>query len=275
MPKKYFIIGSPVAHSLSPQIYMALFRQYGFTGYVYHACEVTKNTLPGFVAEAKKSGIAGFNVTMPLKQEVLPYMDYIDQSAQKGVNTVVQSNGQLTGYSTDAQGFFRALDIPEEALQNKTILFIGAGAVAETLADYAYDSLGIKNILVANRTKEKAERLAGRASIRGGSFDMLQIWASECDILVNTTPLGMEGVSEGFKDLSFLHALKKDALVCDLIYHPAKTVFLQEAEQLGHRVQNGLSMLIWQAFYAFEKYTGILPDGEMFTKILSLLKQNT
>ncbi|MGI6153053.1 MAG: shikimate dehydrogenase family protein [Christensenellaceae bacterium] len=273
MPGSFFVIGSPVAHSLSPQIHSTLFERYGLSGFSYGIREVTKAGLPAFLDEVRKTGVSGFNITMPLKQDVLPYLDFIDQSAQKGANTVVQKDGKLLGYSTDAPGFFRALRTKISDLSGKTILFIGAGAVAEALAGYA-SSQGMGRIFIVNRTATKAQKIATQKNMLAGGLDALLGWLPECDILVNTTPLGMAGTNEDFDDLSFLEQLKKGALVCDLIYKPDKTAFLKSAQALGFDIQNGLYMLIWQAFFAFEKFTGILPTDADFEYILSLLQKN-
>lgn len=270
MEKRYCVIGDPIAHSLSPAIYTQLFASYGLTGSIYTRELVTKETLPGFISTIPEHHICGFNITMPLKEAVLPYLNYQDSSVVYGANTVVvEDTVGLAGYSTDAQGFERSLALHGRSFAGAVVVFIGCGGAAQTLIRAA--SGKATSIVVINRTPAHAAALAALPGVTVRSFADLKGSMDSCSLLINATPLGMHGFAADFADLSFLGQLPKNAFVCDLIYSPPQTSFLKEAARLGHDTMNGLWMLIWQAFYAFEKYTGILPDMDAFAAVRKVL----
>ena len=268
MHKEYCVIGDPVEHSLSPMIYNTLFSHYGLDNCTYAKKRVSAETLPGFIASIQQLGICGFNVTMPLKTAVLPYLNYQDASIVCGANTVVvESTSGLAGWSTDAQGFERNLEQNGHSFRGARVVFLGSGGAAQALVHAA--SREAAAVTVLNRTPEHAAPLAKLPGVSVGLLNTENIACAlpDCTLLINCTPLGMTGVQSNFADLSFLAKLPKAALVCDLIYDPPQTQFLAEAARTGHPVLNGLGMLIWQAFYAFEKFTGILPDMNAFAAV--------
>lgn len=270
MEKRYCVIGDPIAHSLSPAIYNALFSLYGFSGCSYTRERVTKETLPAFIASVPERGIFGFNVTMPLKEAVIPYLSYRDPSVVFGANTVVADEPfGLSGWSTDARGFERSLELNGSSFSGAHIVFIGCGGAARALIRAAHGKAA--SIVILNRTPEHAAMFAGEPDTVIAPLADVGAYMAGCTILVNATPLGMAGVAADFGDLAFLAQLPPAAIVCDLIYDPPQTRFLTAAAQLGHRALNGLWMLIWQAFYAFEKFTGILPDMKAFDAVRAAL----
>lgn len=272
MEKRYCVIGDPIAHSLSPAIYTRLFEIYGPPGCTYTRERVTKETLPAFIASIPEHGISGFNITMPLKEAVLPYLTYKDTSAAFGANTVVVEEPYgLSGWSTDASGFEESLRLHGHSLDGAHVVFIGSGGAARTLIRAAAGRATA--IVIANRTPAHAAMFADAPHTTIVPLSELGDHLEGCTLLVNATPLGMSGVASDFRDLSFLKRLPPQALVCDLIYDPDKTRFLAEAERLGHTALNGLWMLIWQAFYAFEKFTGVLPDMSAFDAVRETLSR--
>ena len=272
MTKKYCVIGYPIAHSLSPVIHNALYEMYGLDCQ-YTAYPVDHQSLDSFVGQIHSRGICGFNITMPLKQDILSHLDFVAHDAQDSINTVVVDHGKLCGYSTDAQGFYASLRSLGADYSDKNVVFIGAGAVTSLLCMDAA-SKQAKSIAVVNRTPCKAQKIAESCHAKAAGLDRIQDFMLQCDLLVNTTPLGMSGTGHNFENLDFIDLLPTCATVCDLIYSPPETDFLMKARTRGLQTMNGLGMLIWQAFYAFEKFCGILPTPQDYQTILSKIKQS-
>lgn len=272
MQKKYCVIGDPVAHSLSPLIHNKLYEIYGLGDCAYTLQRVTPGRLKVFIASMEKENIFGLNVTMPLKHEVVPYMDVLDPKVNDSVNTVVRQGGKLYGHSTDAAGFRRALADVCGGYAGQTAVFIGCGNAAKELIRDAAQR-GAKKITVLNRTIGNAQVFADGKTIFADTLDHINNYMGDCSLLINTTPIGMAHMP-GFADLSFVRLLPQNACVCDLIYHPRKTLLLAEAEKHGHATINGLPMLVWQAFYSFEYFLGILPNEADYRTIIGLLAQD-
>lgn len=275
MLKNYCVIGSPIAHSLSPVIHNTLYARYGLNC-AYGKELVETDTLKNFIAALPERHISGFNVTMPLKQEILPYLYHISAEAQEGANTIVVRPDGLYGYSTDAQGFLTALRNIGVDYTGANIVFIGAGTVTKLLACDAVEN-GARSIAIVNRTPQKAKKIAQQINAAHGSLTDISQHLRNCDLLINTTPLGMNGTGHDFEDLSFLKLLPSHATVCDLIYSPEQTLFLKYAGRNGLKTMNGLGMLIWQAFFSFEKWFRILPDQDDYNavaaEIIRILRQ--
>ncbi len=256
---KLSVIGDPIAHSLSPQVHGAALSALG-VAYTYEKIQVKKGALEEFLAYARETGMDGFNLTMPHKVDILPFLSGIDDAAKRfgAVNTVKVKNGKLYGFNTDAGGYAEALKDAGCEVKDSRILILGAGGVVRTLA-LELACRGAKEIRILNRTVAKAEDVAqgvpGAVSVGCLTEEELCQSAEHCDILVQATPLGMHGTEEDFKNLSFLNHLPKAAMVTDLIYNPPETTLLQEAKRLGFKTMNGLGMLIYQALLADRIYT--------------------
>lgn len=266
----YCVIGSPVAHSLSPAIHTKLYEIYGIDDCAYTVRETRADGLPDFIASARSGSYDGFNVTMPLKPEIIPYLDAVGGSITNSVNTVTARDGVLTGYSTDQPGFYRALVQAGGDYAGRNIVFIGCGAVARGLIADAAEK-GARSITVLNRTLENAQAVRDDYGAAIDTPGNISRYTDGCDILINTTPLGMGGNKADFEDLSFMNLLPAHALVCDLIYSPPVTRFLAAAQSAGLKTQNGLPMLIWQAFFAFEIFLGILPNERDYGEVMKTL----
>ena len=237
---KLCVIGSPVSHSLSPAIHAEFLRQAGIDG-SYTAQEVTEDTLPAFVAAAKAGAWDGFNVTMPLKEHIVPLLDELGSEVTASVNTVVVRQGRAIGHNTDGAGFLQALPISPPG---KRCLILGAGGAARAICD-ALLGAGAE-VTVCSR---KGVALPG-ADI----MPWPELHAAGFDLLVNATPLGMAGHGE-FPDLSFLCQLPAHAAVFDLVYHPEETALLRHAKALGLNTVGGLALLYAQAKLSFEYFT--------------------
>ena len=261
--KQLFVIGDPVAHSLSPLLHQAMIDQTG-AAYRYDVRTVRPEELPAFVRWAKDGGCAGFNVTMPHKEAILPLLDEVDATAAScgAVNTVCIREGRAIGHNTDGTGFLDSLAGQGFYPQGRTVLLLGAGGAAKAVG-HALAAAGAGRVIVCARRLERAAALAAQLPGCGEGIvlaqDAIQQAASACDLLVNATPLGMAG-SPAFARLDFLQAMPPHAVVYDLVYHPRRTALLEAAARQGLRAVGGIDLLIRQAVRAFTFFTGETPD---------------
>jgi len=254
------VIGDPVLHSKSPAIHGAMLAALGLD-IPYTAHVVRRGEVREYLSWARGNGVAGFNATMPHKEELIPLLDGLDPAARTvgAVNTVCLRDGKWVGFNTDGVGAVAAL---REGLginpAGLTVTLLGAGGAARAVA-LALSEAGAERVFVCNRTVSRAEELCahdplGRLSPAGLGPDTLRRLAGSSQLLVNCTSLGMEGCPHQFEDFSFLGALAPDAGVFDLIYHPAETELLAQARRRGLRVLNGQPMLVYQAVLALEHF---------------------
>lgn len=261
--KQLFVIGDPVAHSLSPLLHQAMIDQTG-AAYRYAVRTVRPEELPAFVRWAKDGGCAGFNVTMPHKEAILPLLDEVDATAAScgAVNTVCIREGRAIGHNTDGTGFLDSLAGQGFYPQGRTVLLLGAGGAAKAVG-HALAAAGAGRIIVCARRLERTAALAAQLPGCGEGIvlaqDAIQQAAAACDLLVNATPLGMAG-SPAFAGLDFLQAMPPHAVVYDLVYHPRRTALLEAAARQGLRTVGGIDLLIRQAVRAFTFFTGETPD---------------
>ena len=261
--KQLFVIGDPVAHSLSPLLHQAMIDQTG-AAYRYDVRTVRPEALPVFVRWAKDGGCAGFNVTMPHKEAILPLLDEVDTTAAScgAVNTVCIREGRAIGHNTDGTGFLDSLAGQGFYPQGRTVLLLGAGGAAKAVG-HALAAAGAGRVIVCARRVGRAAALAAQLTGCGEGIvlaqDAIQQAAAACDLLVNATPLGMAG-SPAFARLDFLQAMPPHAVVYDLVYHPRRTALLEAAARQGLRTVGGIDLLIRQAVRAFTFFTGETPD---------------
>ncbi len=261
------LIGNPVRHTVSPQMHNAAFRALKLN-YVYLAFEVEAHRLGEAVKGLRSLGARGFNVTIPYKVEVMRFLDRLDPTAEKtgAVNTVVIDD-EMTGYNTDVVGVEAAL---REAgcRGNGQAMIIGAGGVARAAA-YALRRLGYRDIIVANRTRERALRLAQLIEGLGGKPDVTPLekageYSRRCEVIVNCTPLGMVPDTDSTPLRS--KEIPGDSVVLDLVYNPLKTKLLREAERAGARTVDGLVVLVEQGAVAFKLWTGLEPPRDLMRR---------
>jgi shikimate dehydrogenase len=260
--KLFAVLGDPIGHSMSPTMHNDLLSFYEIDAH-YHPFKVNKEDLKTAIKGLKAIGVSGFNVTVPHKSSIIPFLDHVDELALSigAVNTVVNENGNLVGYNTDGLGFIKGLDPYVSSFTDKKVLIIGAGGAARAIF-FTMAKMRPLAIDIANRTVSKAKELIdscpfeskSRSLSLEGAVDHL----GEYDVVIQTTMIGMyPNITETPISLS---NLKKQSLVCDIIYNPLETQFLLEARQRGAMVQNGIDMFVYQGALAFEKWTGIFPD---------------
>lgn len=273
MKKLYAVLGDPIAHSMSPLMHNDLFSYYDIEA-TYLPFQVKSDQLENAVKGLKAIGAGGFNVTVPHKSAIIPFLDRVDDLAMSigAVNTVVNEDGKLIGYNTDGLGFLRGLESYLPELKEQRILIIGAGGAARAIY-FTLAKNGPQAINIGNRTLETAINLVEECPYTTASRAISLAEANEqlleYDLIIQTTVIGMyPKVSE--QPINLFN-IKQNALVCDIIYNPLYTQFLQEAKQRGGRIQNGIDMFVYQGALAFEKWTGIFPDVQRMKE--NVLKQ--
>lgn len=271
--RKLAVIGDPVAHSLSPLIHNTMLSALG-EDYIYLCQPVARGDVKAWLDAAKLLDYAGFNCTMPHKVDMAPLMDELDEDARYfgAVNTVCLRNGKFYGFNTDGRGFYQSLLSKGIDPTGRRVTILGTGGAAKSVALKLLQQ-GAGQITVCNRTLSRAEQLCATAPERmiplGFSPEALAVGASDADLLVNCTSLGMSGVGADFERFDFLEQLPAGTPVCDLIYSPAETSLLREARLLGHPTMNGLGLLVWQAIYALEAFLGRELDGQAMLRVLA------
>ncbi len=260
------LIGHPLGHSLSPKIHAAALAACGLTG-DYSLFPIPPDDLPGLhtlLARLRAGEIHGLNVTIPHKQNVIPLLDALTETAQAigAVNTISAQNGRLIGDNTDAPGFFTDLTrfLEKSNIQNpKTALLLGAGGSARAVF-YALCQAGWQ-VTVAARRLEQAQALAQSLKLSCSHIECIELNAVadwQGDLLVNTTPLGMAPAIETCPWPEHT-PLPDGAVVYDLVYNPRETRLVRQARAAGLPAATGLGMLIEQAALAFEIWTGCRP----------------
>lgn len=263
------VIGDPVGHSLSPCIHRRFMERCGAAG-SYEAVTVTAETLEDLVVQGCRGAWDGCNVTMPLKERILPLLDAVEPwTASCGaVNTVCFRNGRAVGYNTDGPGVVESLRLRDFAPAGQAALVLGAGGAAKAAA-LALAQAGCR-VTVCARTPEKAAALAARCGGGAVLWEELPRAAAEHGLLLNATPLGMEGSPE-FESLDFVQALPTKAVVYDLVYHPTDTALMRAAGHRGLTAVGGLALLVQQAALSFAHFTGMVPDAALCRDILQEL----
>lgn len=251
------VIGTPVAHSLSPALHNAAFAAAG-VDWVYAAFEVAPGAAGGALAAMRTLGLGGLSVTMPHKVDVADAVDVLAPAARAlhSVNTVVRlPDGRLEGHSTDGDGFVASLRDAGADPAGRTVAIVGAGAAARSVVD-ALARAGVAEIAVLNRSADNAAAAAALADGIARVGSPADIRAA--DVVVNATSVGM-GSAELPLDPSLLRA---GQVVADLVYHPLRTSLLAEAEIAGALAVDGLGMLVHQAALQQRLWLGdLLPDG--------------
>lgn len=276
------IIGDPIEHTMSPAMHNAAFEKLGLD-YVYVPFLVPKEALGRAIEGIRALGLRGLSVTIPHKVAVLPLLDKLDPLAEKieAVNTIVNDNGVLTGYNTDASGFLQALAERSIKLEGKRAVILGAGGAARAICFALADQGASTKVLNRRSGMERARELTSRVSELSRSkvraLEMneanLRTVIEESDLLVNATSVGMspdDGQTPVPGDL-----LRAGVVVFDIIYNPIQTRLLKEAEKKGAQTINGIDMLVWQGASAFELWTGAKPPvADMRKAALKTLKSH-
>jgi len=276
------IIGDPIEHTMSPAMHNAAFKSLGLD-YVYVSFKVKSLELRKAIEGIRGLNIRGLNVTIPHKISVMQFLDRIDPLAEKigAVNTIVNDDGILNGYNTDATGFLQTLHNRNIELAEKKVLLLGAGGAARSISNILAQEKARLTILNRKQRQSFAEDLAHRLFVSYGvnakigelTPENLKRAINGVDLLVNATSLGMSPENDETPvPADFLHA---DMTVFDVVYNPLQTRLLREAEAAGARTISGFEMLVWQGALAFEKWTGIkAPVDVMRQSALNLLQKN-
>lgn len=294
--KKACVIGYPISHSLSPVIHNYWLDKYNIEG-SYDAVEVKPEHLEDFITNLDKNGFRGCNITVPHKEEawnIISKLNKLEDAEQEldlpqhvakymqAVNTLVvdeENDNNLVATNTDFLGFSRNLieNAPDFDYRNSVAYIIGAGGASKAIA-FALACLHVQQIIITNRTREKAEEikniLVNDFQYPEDNFDVID-WDrrneffEHCNLVVNTTSLGMKNMPELDVDIS---TLPENSLVTDIIYNPLETKLLKQARELGHVVVDGIGMLLHQAAPGFEAWFGKKPEVTEELKKLVLSK---
>jgi shikimate dehydrogenase len=276
------LIGDPVEHTMSPAMHNAAFKKLGLD-YTYIPFRVRPEELPRAVDGLKALNVRGFNVTIPHKVSVIPLLDSLDPLAEKigAVNTVVNENGGLRGYNTDAAGFLRTLLGRGIEPQDKNIVILGAGGAARAISYILAEKGAHLTILNRKLELEWAEDI--RQLIRedlGREVRVMELTPRKlaaalegAAILVNATSVGMSPASG--RSPAPARLLRRRLVVFDIVYNPVMTKLLKEAKEAGARIISGVDMLAWQGALAFEKWTGqAAPLALMRREALKMLEKH-
>lgn len=264
------LIGDPVEHSMSPVMHNAAFSSLGLD-YIYLPFRVGKKNLAKAIDGVRALNIRGLNVTIPHKMAAIPLLDELEPLAEKigAVNTIVNDNGHLKGYNTDANGFMKTLLERRIKPQGKKVVILGAGgasrAISFILSERGADLVILNRQLEMDWAVELANKISHFSSKEAKALELskqnLKAVLEDADILVNATSVGM---SPNINQTPVAKRLLKLGLVVfDVVYNPIKTRLLAEAEEAGAETINGLDMLVWQGALAFELWTGLKPPIEI------------
>jgi len=272
------LIGNPVEHTLSPVIHNTLAE---FTGknLVYVPFRVQQN-LTEAVQGAFALSVQGLNVTVPYKEQVMSALGSVDDLAVKigAVNTLVRGEEGYTGYNTDMPGLYRAMQSDGVQVNGADVIILGAGGVARAVAVMLYDKAA--HIYILNRTVEKAALIAKEVNDYADREVAVAMALSEHDklpdkkyVVIQATNVGMYPDTEKVvvEDAGFY---AKVAIGYDLIYNPARTLFMQKVEQAGGKAYNGLKMLLYQGIIAYELWNDCEIPDEMAEQVYARIKES-
>ncbi len=251
--KKYFVIGNPIEHSLSPKLHNYWIKENNIDA-VYDKKQLNENDIEGVISEIKNDKIHGINVTVPFKMSVIPFLDQLTPLAKEtqSVNTIFKKGNKIVGDNTDVGGFEKGLKYINYNLKKKNVFILGAGGVVSSII-LALKRLGAAKIILSNRTKKKADNLKKR-------YMDLEIidWGKipDFDMIINATSLGLKNDDQIKLNYAEIGTNK---LFYDIIYNPSKTKFLSKAKQFGNQIENGKMMFVYQAQLAFRIWHNVLP----------------
>ena len=263
--RKYFVIGNPIDHTLSPILHNRWLKENNINA-TYDKKKIDKEDLQSIISEIKQKKIHGINVTVPFKKTVIPYLDKLSPEAERtqSVNTIILSNNTLVGHNTDISGFTKAINDLNFNIEGKKIFVLGAGGVVPSII-FALDRMNVGEIAISNRTRQKADDLKNQ-------FKNIKIinWGNlpDFDVIINATSLGLNNETINL-DFSNVRGKK---LFYDVIYNPGLTNFLKIGKKLGNRSENGKLMFVYQALQAFKLWHGVEPKINIET--LKLLEND-
>jgi shikimate dehydrogenase len=253
MSKTYAVIGDPIDHSLSPNIHNAAFR-HSKLDHTYIAYKIPAGELAAGIEALKAIKIAGFNVTIPHKIEMMKFLDEMDTTCKVigAVNTVLNENGKLKGYNTDMIGFLDPIKKKNFTIKNSQVLLLGAGGAARAIITAMIKEKASK-ISIVNRTQENANKLADFAKKIGGNVDTISIQEAnklitDYKFIINSTSIGMRNEPSPISTEN----IGKNSIVYDIVYHPINTDLIKKSKENGATIIYGYEMLLSQAACSFE-----------------------
>lgn len=250
--KKFYVIGNPIEHSLSPKLHNHWFKINNINA-IYDKKKLNEEGIKNIIAEVREGKVDGLNVTTPFKKSVIPFLDELTNVASEAhsVNTIYKKKNKVIGHNTDVSGFELAIKKINTNTNNKVFFILGAGGVVPSIL-IAVQKMGASKIFISNRTRDKAENLKkinpNLEVIKWGQ-------APDFDIIVNATSVGLKKNDE----IKLKYNLGSNKLFFDLIYNPNETKFLMEAKKYGNHSENGKMMFVYQAQQAFSAWHGIVP----------------
>ena len=251
--KKYFVIGNPIEHSLSPELHNHWIKHNNIDA-IYEKKRLNENDIEDIIAEVKNGTIDGINVTLPFKKSVILFLDELTPLAKEAqsVNTIFKKGNQVVGDNTDVEGLEKALKHINYNVKNKKVFILGAGGTVSSVI-LALKKIGASEISLSNRTKEKAKDLKKIHT----DLEIVD-WGQNTnfDMIINATSLGLKSDDQITLDYNKLGSNK---LFYDVIYNPNKTNFLLKGEKLGNQIENGKMMFIYQAQLSFKIWHNVLP----------------
>jgi len=252
--KKFLVIGSPVEHSLSPELHNYWIKNNNIDA-IYEKQKLNEDQLEQIISKVKDNKIDGINVTVPFKTTVISYLDELSSEAQstQSVNTIYKRDGKIIGHNTDIFGFKASIEKAKYNLNNKEVLILGAGGVVPSII-FSLIKMKVSKIKISNRTKKKAENLKKL-------FKDVEItkWGeiSNFDMIINATSVGLK--KEDNLNLDF-SSISGNKFFYDVIYNPSETNFLRAGKELGNKTLNGKLMFIYQALSAFSIWHDQKPE---------------
>ena len=263
MNKKFFVIGNPIEHSLSPKLHNHWIKKNNLKAH-YDKKFLVQNEIQQLILDVREEKIQGLNVTLPFKKIIIPFLDILSDEAKnsQSVNTVYKNKDKIIGDNTDIDGFKIALETTSQIIKNKEALILGAGGVVPSII-IALKKMQISKIRLSNRTELEALKVKKL-------FPEIEIveWGkvSSFDIIINATSVGLNNKDEINIDY---RNISQNKFFYDVIYNPKKTNFLKRAKEFGAHTENGKMMFVYQAQKAFFIWHNILPTVDDET--LSLL----
>jgi len=262
--KKYFVIGNPINHSLSPILHNHWIKKNSIDA-VYEKKLANNEDLENIIYQIGQNYIHGINITVPFKNDVIKFIDQLSPEAEatQSVNTIYLNEGQIIGHNTDIAGFQLSLNKIKYNVQGKKIFILGAGGVVPSLI-FALNKMKASSIIISNRTKEKALKLKK-------TFTNIEIydWGNipYFDLIINATSVGLN-IGDTI-DLDF-SKIENNKLFYDVIYNPEETNFLKLGKKLGNNTENGKMMFVYQAHQAFTIWHKVMP--EIDDEVMKILK---
>ena len=263
--KKYFVIGNPINHSLSPKLHNYWLKENNIDA-IYDKKKIEEENLQTIISEVKEKKIDGINVTVPLKKAVIPFLDKLSSEAEQtqSVNTIIFKDNNLEGHNTDIAGFAKSIKNLNFSLDGKKVFILGAGGVVPSII-FALNNMNVSKIIISNRTKKKAEDLKSQ-------FHSLEVldWGdmTDFDVIINATSLGLNKETINLDFSKF----RNNKLFYDVIYNPAETDFLRAGKKLGNKTENGKLMFVYQALESFKLWHGKEPT--ISREVLDILKND-